>query len=1263
MADSSKTLRVPLGPFELYGVLGRGGMGEVWRGVHLESGVPVAVKVMTSELARSEDFRRKFIREVHAVAALDHPGIVTVFDLGEVDEGAEAASGGALVAQSPYLVMELAARGSLKELPRLERYTALRDILRRLLEALAHAHARGVVHRDIKLENVLLGEAVGDGQELRLSDFGLAFEPDDLNNADENVGQIAGSVHYMAPEQIQGRWRDQGPWTDLYAVGCMAFRLAAGFHAFDADRRGGQLQILSHHMYDPPASMTPTVLPVPEGFEGWVQRLLEKPHRLRFACAADAMAALEALGEAAVVETRAPGLNLRAVAELRTGLGLGLADEGHSATVVHVESVDALPSETGVTAATVGAGARRALASGPAASAGTDAHARSEAQTAATAATVAGGLPSAVDAFSDTVQTNAFPTLPPRPVPAAPRVAAPSPRRVRPQLPASWRRTEATDSPMLNGAGLGLYGLRTVPMVDREDARDALWQAVHEAHTTGAARLVLVEGPTGVGKSRLVRWIAERAVEVGAATALEAFYDAHDAPGAGLEAMVMRLFRARGLRYEAVLERVRHHLEHLGVRDSFHWEAVAELVSPAAVEADRRSFRIRSIQERYTVLQLLLEDLCRDRPVILWLDDVQWGPEGIDFARHLLYVQDERPFPVVVLLTALQGASTATVSRQLAELASHPEARRLALGPLDRTDQDELVRALLGLDERLAEDVIARTEGNPLFAVQLIGDWVERKVLAVGQDGFHLAPGATAPLPENIQTLWRGRLADLLRGRPASAQVALELAAVLGGQVDEVEWQAACRRASVAAPAALVETMIASRLAVATEGGWSFVHGMLRESLEVMARGAGTLAGHHRVCAEALAFELGGQDAARRGVAERIGRHYGLAGLPDKAAPYLLRGARERAWKSELLDAEALLERWEEALATARVPPDDLGWCEGWLLRSAVLRNRGKPLDALAVMDRARPVAIPRGGLQLGAKILLERGRVLYMARQSEEARQTLVEAGEMFEACGDMAGFADAIYSLGELYLYHMEDIEGAARCFEAALEWHTRREDPYMVACVQIAMAEVRAMRGDLDGAATLFSESQQTLDAHGARYVMLRAMNGLAEVHRLRGELEEAEGRLRQILSLYDSMGSGATELIRFNLGLVLNAQQRWESALDLFDALAALFEARGDAWFLQSVQMARLPGLATLARWDGFDAALAAVAWAVHEEGRSMDADDVACIHQSAEVAEGAGEPVRATAAWELALRGWRALKRRDKVREARVALERLAAEPL
>ena len=177
------------------------------------------------------------------------------------------------------------------------------------------------------------------------------------------------------------------------------------------------------------------------------------------------------------------------------------------------------------------------------------------------------------------------------------------------------------------------------------------------------------------------------------------------------------------------------------------------------------------------------------------------------------------------------------------------------------------------------------------------------------------------------------------------------------------------------------------------------------------------------------------------------------------------------------------------------------------------------------------------------------------------------------------------------------------------------------------------------------------------------MLRAMNGLAEVHRLRGELEEAEGRLRQILSLYDSMGSGATELIRFNLGLVLNAQQRWESALDLFDALAALFEARGDAWFLQSVQMARLPGLATLARWDGFDAALAAVAWAVHEEGRSMDADDVACIHQSAEVAEGAGEPVRATAAWELALRGWRALKRRDKVREARVALERLAAEPL
>src|SRR5215203_3753494 len=99
---------IPLGPFRLDRCIGRGGMAEVWSGVHAAQGVPVAVKVMTAERAREASFRASFRSEVQAVASLDHPGIVLVFDHGEVGRDAEEVSRGLLTAGSPTLAMELA---------------------------------------------------------------------------------------------------------------------------------------------------------------------------------------------------------------------------------------------------------------------------------------------------------------------------------------------------------------------------------------------------------------------------------------------------------------------------------------------------------------------------------------------------------------------------------------------------------------------------------------------------------------------------------------------------------------------------------------------------------------------------------------------------------------------------------------------------------------------------------------------------------------------------------------------------------------------------------------------------------------------------------------------------------------------------------------------------------------------------------------------------------------------------------------------------
>ena len=99
---------IPLGPYRLEESLGRGGMGSVWRGIHAAQGLPLAVKVMLAAEARDPRFRRAFRREAQAVAGLDHPGVVVVFDYGEAGADTETASGGRIPAGSPYLAMELA---------------------------------------------------------------------------------------------------------------------------------------------------------------------------------------------------------------------------------------------------------------------------------------------------------------------------------------------------------------------------------------------------------------------------------------------------------------------------------------------------------------------------------------------------------------------------------------------------------------------------------------------------------------------------------------------------------------------------------------------------------------------------------------------------------------------------------------------------------------------------------------------------------------------------------------------------------------------------------------------------------------------------------------------------------------------------------------------------------------------------------------------------------------------------------------------------
>ncbi|MCB9763733.1 MAG: serine/threonine protein kinase [Alphaproteobacteria bacterium] len=184
--------------------------------------------------------------------------------------------------------MELARGGSLAARCGRMPWSDARIVTRSLLSALAHAHARGVVHGDLKPANVLL--TWDDGPpDIRLVDVGLiqALGLGPLTH------RVMGTPAYMAPEQLRGAWRDCGPWTDLYALGCLVWTLVCGRPPFhDADVQA----IREAHLASPPPPLTPRVA-VPEGLEAWLGRLLAKHPLERFRHAADAAWAFEHLDD------------------------------------------------------------------------------------------------------------------------------------------------------------------------------------------------------------------------------------------------------------------------------------------------------------------------------------------------------------------------------------------------------------------------------------------------------------------------------------------------------------------------------------------------------------------------------------------------------------------------------------------------------------------------------------------------------------------------------------------------------------------------------------------------------------------------------------------------------------------------------------------------------------------------------------------------------------------------------------------------------
>jgi serine/threonine-protein kinase len=270
------------GRFRISGIIGEGGMGVVFEAIDVETGDPVAVKVLHPNDATSETLRR-FQREARAANALRHPNICQVFGFGKLGSG------------SPYLVMERLRGETLRSRMRDQGKLPVGDavaVTLQLLEALTVAHARGVLHRDVKPSNIFAISRRGDAPVVKLIDFGLVKlmptwtrpnTPDDHGDYTiTKTGVVAGTPHYLSPEQINGS-RNIDEQADVWATGVVFYEMLTGHRAFD----GANYQILAASiLLDQPASIDLYRSEVPPELQRIVMRALAKPRDERYANAA-----------------------------------------------------------------------------------------------------------------------------------------------------------------------------------------------------------------------------------------------------------------------------------------------------------------------------------------------------------------------------------------------------------------------------------------------------------------------------------------------------------------------------------------------------------------------------------------------------------------------------------------------------------------------------------------------------------------------------------------------------------------------------------------------------------------------------------------------------------------------------------------------------------------------------------------------------------------------------------------------------------------
>ncbi len=1167
------------GRFRILDQLGSGGFGTVYRALQENVGRDVALKFLTPGVAKDPVNVERFRREAYHVSNLRHPNTITLYDYGQTEDG--------LI----YMVMELLEGVSLADTVQNDgalEWPRAAHVFIQVLKSLSEAHKRGLVHRDLKPENIFLCELFGEQDYVKVLDFGVAkmtmMDDDDEGEAKlTKAGRIFGTPMYMAPEQACAE--PITPATDVYALGLLIFEMLTGLPPVTGRNR---MDVIHKQIRDKVPELTKELRGTYLG--KFIRTATEKKPSDRFEDAAEMLEAFLGALRGMKIVPRPRGATHHEIS--MTGLVPdGLPEDLQDLPDPDETVLTSVDSDDGSDAPTV----HKPIEVEPAAKKAARKVAEVEVDDMATTkkrAAVPPPVPPPIPPSA--TKGRATPILGQKSVATAERQGLMAKLAAQERAPRRPQPADRTNKPRYD-----------VPLIGREKDVLHLTDLVQSNVFANQGHIILMEGESGIGKSRVVAALQSNLRNLGVDMCV-GNCRRRSLPLEPIREAIADYWGVSHSERMQVDKTVRSDLMSLGAHTSQEIDFLVDFVRPRANNEHDVDPQSDDAGALFARLERVLVQLSRRRPLVLTLEDLQYADSAtLAFLEYFAVTLRTQPLPIVVFATMRPEERTLNpnLERSLRAITANLGAQhtRFLLKRLRGRDLSVLLDQIAPLEQRLKERVGWLSQGVPLHAIQIVRYLQNEETLVKHQDRWRLKKGSPREmeLPPDLMDLMRLRIDQATSRAPGeSLRATIEWLATLGMRTP-VELltqvvgggQGLDEDLEQLREQGIVRQSVHQNL-ICVE----FDNSLIREAIlrDLSERWANRRL-HHTAAEKKIEFyKTRGMEVPLVEIAE----HWRLAGEMDRYRDTMFAAAQRSAQRQDLRGARdqfrEVVELLEEAgdrgeiWVQAQLNLADLAWRFGEFGLAEDHFRRASEEGAADATARARALR----GL----------GHLMIMQSRHAEALEKYEAALQQATANNDVAGIAKALVGASRVHLTSSDlraeekvrdrlermlpDLPPGAvsgRVLKHLAEAAQRRGDLHKRRDYLVRARQEFENTGDRQGLsdALLALGSALTDPAmddpdrfHQAGQVLRQSLEikkalgdrfGVAEAYRLLGQLaieldeqEEARNLLSQALSIHQALGTlfniGAshTALGILNLfgGELESAQKHLEEALAIF-----------------------------------------------------------------------------------------------------------------